>query len=77
LILLIVVLQVLAELFVGRNYGLALIFVTPLALLMGEIAVRHPSSALIADRGTETVIGVLFAVALTVLLRDRSAYPSR
>ena len=77
LVLLIVALQVLAELFVGRNYGLALIFVTPLALLMGEIAVPHPAAELLADRGTETLIGVFFAIALTVLVRDRSAYPSR
>ena len=72
----IVVLQVLAELFVGRNYGLALVFITPLALLMGEIVVQHPVRGLLLDRGVETVIGVAVAVGVTVLTRDRSSYPA-
>jgi hypothetical protein len=70
----IALLQVCAELFVGRNYGLALIFVTPLALLMGEIVTQHPAATLLHDRGIETLIGVAVALTLTVLTRDRSAY---
>jgi hypothetical protein len=65
-IIIVVALQVGAELFVGRNYALALIFVTPLALVM--IALAHPVgvTALIEDRAIETALGT--AVALGVVL---------
>jgi hypothetical protein len=76
LVLVVTVLQVGAELLVARNYGLALVFVTPLALLLGQIAVAHPPRQLLVDRGLETLIGVAVALVVTVLTRDRSAYPS-
>ena len=65
-ILVVVALQIAAELLVGRNYGLALVFVTPLALVM--VALAHPTdtTALIIDRGVETALGT--AVALLVVL---------
>lgn len=65
-ILVVVALQVGAELLVGRNYGLALVFVTPLALVM--VALAHPTdtTALIVDRAVETALGT--AVALSVVL---------
>lgn len=34
-VLVVAVLQIVTELLVGRNYGLALVFITPMALLMG------------------------------------------
>jgi hypothetical protein len=37
-VLAVVVLQVVTELLVGRNYALALLFITPMAMLMGQIA---------------------------------------
>ncbi len=58
-VLTIAVLQILAELFVGRNYGLALLFVTPMALLMGQISAPRPMAELLFDRGVETAIGVV------------------
>jgi uncharacterized membrane protein YccC len=76
LVVVVVLLQVAAELFVGRNYGLALIFVTPLALLLGQLAVAQPPGALLLDRGVETFIGVLVALVVTVLTQERSAYPA-
>jgi len=62
-------LQAGAELYIGRNYALALLFVTPLALLMGQIVRPVPVGTLIADRGVETVIGVLVGVAVGLLWR--------
>jgi hypothetical protein len=61
------VLQMCAELFVVRNYGLALIFVTPLALVM--VALAHPldPSALLRDRLVETAIGVAVVIAFTLV----------
>jgi hypothetical protein len=66
-ILIVVALQIGAELFVGRNYALALIFVTPLALVM--IALAHPVGAvvLIQDRAVETVLGTAVALAVVTL----------
>jgi len=75
LVAVVVLLQVGAELLVGRNYGLALVFVTPLALLLGQLAVTHPAGPLLRDRGLETLVGVVVALAVTVATRDRSAYP--
>lgn len=71
-----VVCQVGAEMFVGRNYGIAMIFVTPLALLMVELAAPIPADVLLRDRALETVIGVaagtLVAVISATLRRTRT-----
>jgi hypothetical protein len=50
-------LQIVTELLVGRNYGLALLLITPMALLMGQLAAARPTGELLFDRGVETVIG--------------------
>lgn len=71
LVLVAAVLQAGAELLVGRNYALALVFVTPLALLMVHLVVPGPVGALLADRGLETVIGVLVGLAVGYLTRPR------
>jgi hypothetical protein len=77
-ILVIVALQICAELFVGRNYGLGLVFVTPLALVMVELA--HPTdvTALIRDRAVETALGTVVAllVVLTFWALRRIAAPN-
>ncbi|WGL53614.1 FUSC family protein [Nocardioides sp. BP30] len=65
------VLQALAELVVGRNYALALTFITPLALLMGNVVRPVPTGTLLADRAAETVIGVAVGVAVGWFLRPR------
>jgi Fusaric acid resistance protein-like len=65
-VLVIAVLQVATEWLIGRNYALALLFITPMALLMGQIAAPAPAGQLLLDRGAETVIGAL--VGLVVVL---------
>ncbi|KQZ75085.1 hypothetical protein ASD66_01535 [Nocardioides sp. Root151] len=72
LILVVVVLQVGAELLVGRNYALALVVITPLALLMVHLAAPIPTRTLLFDRGVETVIGVAIGILIGYLTRDRS-----
>jgi len=72
-ILVVAALQAVAELLVGRNYALALVFITPLALLMVHLAVPTPTSDLLADRGIETVIGVGAGLLVGYLTRVR--YP--
>lgn len=74
LVIVVALLQFMAEMFIARHYSLAQLFVTPLALVMTQLA--HPSepSALIADRGTETVIGALVGMAVVVVLRKWPAF---
>ena len=68
----VVLLQVAAELLVGRNYALALVAVTPLALLMVHLAAPTPARVLLADRGLETLIGVVVGLSVGYLTRPRS-----
>jgi hypothetical protein len=69
LILVIVLLQVGAELLVGRNYALALVVVTPLALLMVHVVAPTPARTLLWDRGVETLIGVVIGLGVGYLTR--------
>jgi uncharacterized membrane protein YccC len=70
-VLVVAALQVVAELLVGRNYALALVAVTPLALLMVHLAVPTPTATLLADRGVETLLGVIAGVLVGYLTRVR------
>ena len=73
-----IVLQVCAELFVGRNYGLAMVFITPLALLMIELAVPVDPGPLLRDRLVDTLLGVVVGTAVAVVsatVRRRRAQP--
>lgn len=71
-----VALQAGAELFVGRNYGIAMLFITPLALLMVSLASPVAPELLLRDRVIETVIGVAVGTLVAIVsagLRRRSA----
>ncbi|QHC65640.1 FUSC family protein [Rathayibacter sp. VKM Ac-2759] len=72
-IVVVVLLQMAAELVVGRNYGLTLAFVTPLAILMVELAHRTDELVLLRDRALETAIGVAVGVAATLLAHAAAA----
>lgn len=72
-VLIVVALQIGAEMFVGRHYVLALVFVTPLALMMGELSRSSPAGPLLRDRLLETLLGVGVAVLLTLLPTVRPA----
>ncbi|TJZ76548.1 FUSC family protein [Rhodococcus oryzae] len=65
LIVLLMVLQFLIELYIARNYGLAVIFITPLAMLIGGAS--HPDAdigPMIRGRFLETLLGVVVALAV-------------
>lgn len=66
-ILVVAVLQFVTEMLIGRNYGMALLFITPLALLMGQLAAHRPAGELLLDRGVETVIGAAVAAAIVLV----------
>ncbi|ONI63663.1 hypothetical protein ALI44B_03010 [Leifsonia sp. ALI-44-B] len=61
-IALVVALQIAAELFVTRNYGFALLFVTPLALVMIDLAHPTDTATLVVDRLVETALGTVVAL---------------
>ncbi|MEV4348468.1 FUSC family protein [Actinoplanes sp. NPDC049596] len=69
----IVLAQVIAELLVIRNYGLAMLAITPLALLVGELGHQTPPLDLIGDRLVQTVLGSLLGLAAALLVRNRAA----
>ncbi|MFI2487445.1 FUSC family protein [Promicromonospora kroppenstedtii] len=64
-------LQAGAELYVGRNYAVAMLFITPLALSMTHLAHPVPVSGLVSDRAIDTVVGVAVAVVITLLTHER------
>lgn len=69
-----VALQAGAELFVGRNYAIAMVFITPLALLMVQLAAPTTVGVLLTDRLWETVVGIVAGTAVAVgsaLIRGR------
>ncbi|WP_241238347.1 FUSC family protein [Nocardioides pantholopis] len=75
LIALVTLLQVGAELLIGRNYALALTCVTPLALLMVYLVAGGDRQALLLDQGLETVIGVAVGLVVGYLTRAGVGQP--
>nr|WP_231126306.1 FUSC family protein [Motilibacter aurantiacus] len=71
----IVVLQLLAELYVARNYALAMLFITPLSLLLTEVGRHTGTGQLVRDRLLDTLLGAGVAIACTLALTDRHAVP--
>jgi uncharacterized membrane protein YccC len=66
-------LQLITELLVGRNYALALVSITPLALLIVHLAAPViPIHELLADRGLETVIGVAIGLLVGYATKPRT-----
>ncbi|VFA99488.1 FUSC family protein [Nocardia cyriacigeorgica] len=73
LVLVLMGLQFSIELFVARNYGLAVVFITPLALLMGGGGVYGDPLPVAFDRFLESVIGVLIGLGVLWLV-DRHSH---
>jgi len=70
---LVIVLQALAEMFVARNYGFAMVFITPLALMMSTVVAPVPAGPLLRDRAIETVVGAVVGLALTLASSEHRA----
>ncbi|GAA1810518.1 FUSC family protein [Agromyces neolithicus] len=66
LIIVIGIAQFGAEVLVGRHYGAAMLFVTPLALVVSWIASPSDPGGLLVDRVIETVIGCAVGVVLVL-----------
>ncbi len=69
----VVVLQFPSELFMARHYGLALVFFTPLILVMTHLASPTDPAVLMADRAVETVIGAASGVLVALCIREPRA----
>lgn len=67
LIAVVIVFQGAAELLIGRNYGIAMLVVTPLALLMISLANPTAPETLVFDRVFETFIGSLVGTMVTLV----------
>lgn len=70
LILVIAIGQFGAEILVGKHYGAALLFITPLALTVSHLGSPIPVSGLLVDRVVETALGG--AVALVIVVATRA-----
>ncbi|MFG2255553.1 FUSC family protein [Streptomyces mirabilis] len=68
LVALIVVFEFLLEYTVARNYGLGVVFLTPLALLMSDLASPAPVGTLVHDRTLGSVLGILIGLACALLV---------
>ncbi|WP_307623861.1 FUSC family protein [Streptomyces sp. V3I7] len=67
-ICLIVLFEFLMEYFVPRNYGLGVVFLTPLALLLSDVAAPEPTKTLVYDRMVGSILGIVIGVACGLLV---------
>ncbi|MFJ6609731.1 FUSC family protein [Streptomyces sp. NPDC091289] len=78
LVLVIVVMEFLLEYVVARNYGLGVVFLTPLALLLTDLAAPSPAGDLVQDRALSSLLGVGIALVCALLVvHDRAAVRAR
>jgi hypothetical protein len=70
-VVLVILFQVLAELTVMLNYAMALVFATPLALLLAHIGAQTSTTVLVRDRMLDTLLGVVVALAAALLIPNR------
>ncbi len=63
--------QLVVEATVSRNYGLATLFVTPMALMMSEFAQRHPTRELVLDRWLDTCVGAVVGMLVCFAVPNR------
>lgn len=66
LIVMVGLLQFATELVVGRNYALAVLFLTPLALTMGTLGQPAATWPLLHDRAIETVLGAVIGTVISL-----------
>ncbi|PFG42454.1 fusaric acid resistance family protein [Isoptericola jiangsuensis] len=67
----VVALQVVTEVVVGRHYGLAMLTITPMALLMTSLAAPADPAGTAAARALDTVLGAALGVLAVVLVHAR------
>lgn len=73
LALLVIIFQFGTELFMTRHYGWAMVFFTPVVLLITYLAIPADPVRLVTERAVETLVGALIGIAVVVLVRQRRA----
>lgn len=68
LALVVVLLEFLLEYVVARNYGLGVVFLTPLALLLSDLASPAPAGDLVLDRVLGSVLGIAVGLVCALLV---------
>ena len=71
LVLLVIGFQFPTELFMARHYGWAMVFFTPVILLMTQLAAPADPGVLVVERGVETFVGAVVGIAVAVLVQSR------
>ncbi|WP_218026048.1 FUSC family protein [Nocardia miyunensis] len=66
--------QLVVEATISRNYWVASVFVTPMALVMVEFAGAQPAGRLALDRWLDTCVGAAVAVAICFAVPNRRAF---
>lgn len=72
LVLIVVAFQFPTELFITRHYALALVFFTPLILVMTDLAHPGDPATMVVDRGVETTIGAIVGIVVAVVTTRRT-----
>ena len=69
LAVLVVLCQFPTELFMSRHYGWAMVFFTPVILLIAQLAAPMDPGVLVMERAIETFVGAVVGIAVAVLVR--------
>ncbi|MFJ6453178.1 FUSC family protein [Paenarthrobacter sp. NPDC091669] len=69
LAVLVVLCQFPTELFMARHYGWAMVFFTPVILLIAQLAAPVDPGVLVMERAIETFVGAVVGIAVAVLVR--------
>ncbi|GGH98565.1 FUSC family protein [Arthrobacter liuii] len=69
LALLVILFQFATELFMTRHYGLAMVWFTPVILLITQLASPIEPGTLIVERAVETLVGALLGILVVVAVR--------
>ncbi|WP_285242042.1 FUSC family protein [Pseudarthrobacter sp. fls2-241-R2A-127] len=73
LALLVILFQFATELFMTRHYGLAMVWFTPVILLMTQLASPTEPRVLILERAVETLVGALLGILVVLAVRRPGA----
>ncbi|WP_146098714.1 FUSC family protein [Nocardia nova] len=71
LVVMALICQVIVEATISRNYWVASVFITPMALAMVEFATPRPASELGLDRWLDTCVGAVVAVLICFAIPNR------
>lgn len=69
--LLVILFQFPTELFMARHYGWAMVFFTPVILLIAQLAAPMDPGVLVLERAVETFVGAVIGIGVAVVVQAR------